>query len=136
MHKAEPECLEESWSCVVGRWRDTGQVDEQRARQDQRQEDQGEPADQGDGAFRDGVIEPVSQPVGERNLSRTSLHGTPGQTLEEELYRPSGAWPRGGRVVQGLLRYYTLSATRNHPLGDAQANGHAQDVTCRFVLGL
>src|SRR5215207_73722 len=70
-HQVEPEGLEETELASLGLRRDAGRADEQSARKDQRRNQGEEPADQGDGAPGDRVVEPVAQPVGERDPSHT-----------------------------------------------------------------
>src|SRR5215211_8673500 len=92
-HQVEPERFEEARPLASASRRQTSQVDEQGTRQDQRREHQEEPADQCGGALRDRIVEPVPQPVGERDLSHTPAHKPPsGRQMDSALYRYRKAW--------------------------------------------
>src|SRR5215208_6880796 len=92
-HQVEPERLEEARPLASASRRQTGQIDEQGTRQDQRREHQEEPADQRDGALGDRIVEPVPQPVGERDLSHTPAHKPlSGRHLDGGLYRSPEVW--------------------------------------------
>src|SRR5215203_3194121 len=92
-HQVEPERLEEARPLAPASRRHTTQVDEQGARQDQCRKHQEEPADQCDGPLRDRIVEPVAQPVGERDLSHAPAHKPPsGRQMDSGLYRYRKAW--------------------------------------------
>jgi hypothetical protein len=90
-HQAEPQDLQEAESASTGLGRNAGCVDDQGTREDQRREQDEKPADQGNGAPGDRVVESVAQPVGERDLSHTSFRAVIPNVQErmlQPLYRP------------------------------------------------
>src|ERR671914_121363 len=90
-HQAEPQGLQEAESASTGLGRDAGCVDDQGTREDQRRKQDEKPADQGNGAPGDRVVESVAQPVGERDLSHTSFRAVIPNVQErmlQPLYRP------------------------------------------------